>query len=130
LRNQGESSNPNTYAPGGVIPGEVQYRISPAESIITAADVRRMFRTCFPERLPWPVPESLPRLQGEVMYGFAVPSPAPLYTYDNLSPEVIKHTMRLAAERDDRFNAEETRVYNDTNIELEFGSGFLLRAHP
>lgn len=83
-----------------------------------------------PERDSGQVPEPLPSVQGEVMYGFMAPSNTPLYTYDNPSSEVVKHTMRLAAERDGRFNSEETRIYNDTKVELEFGSGFLLRAHP
>lgn len=131
LRSEGERGDDGpSFSPGGIIPGEVQYHISPAESIITAADMRRLFGPSIPERDAGQVPQPLSELQGEVMYGFIAPSAGPLYTYDNPSSEVVKHTMRLAAERDGRLNAEETRIYNDTNIELEFGSGFLLRAHP
>lgn len=135
LRNQGESSNSDTYAPGGVTLGDGPYRFSIAESlindsIVTAEEVRRLFGFRSPEGDAGQVPEPLSEVQGEVMFGYAVTSPSPLYTYDNPSSEVIKHTMRLAAERDSRLNSEEKQVYDYTRIELEFGPGFLLRAHP
>lgn len=130
MRNQGESSNSDTYVPGGVLSGAVWGRIQAREPFVTEEDVRRLFDPSISERDAGQVPEPLSEVQGEVMFGYAVTSPSPLYTYDNPSSEVIKHTMRLAAERDSRLNSEEKQVYDYTRIELEFGPGFLLRAHP
>lgn len=50
--------------------------------------------------------------------------------YDNQSPENVAYRLKVALDRDDRLNGEEKRVYEDTQCELEFGPGFLRRAHP
>ena len=54
----------------------------------------------------------------------------PSTDYDNNSPANVAYRLRVAIDRDDRLNAEERRVYTDTACELEFGPGFLRRAHP
>jgi hypothetical protein len=38
--------------------------------------------------------------------------------------------MKAAADRDNRLNKEEQRVQYDTLMDLEWGVGFLGRAHP
>lgn len=50
--------------------------------------------------------------------------------YTSTNPEVMAYCLRMAQERDSRFNNEEQRVYDDTRIELEYGSDFFRRAHP
>lgn len=50
--------------------------------------------------------------------------------YDNSSPKNVAHLLSLAIDRDNRLNTEEVREYQRTQIALEFGSDFLLRAHP
>jgi hypothetical protein len=62
-------------------------------------------------------------------YGGFIPTPAPT-GYDNKSPENVAYRLRTALDRDDRLNVDEKRVYEDTKCELEFGPGFLRRAHP
>jgi len=50
--------------------------------------------------------------------------------YDNKSPENVAYRLKVAIDRDNRLNGEERRIYDDTVCELEFGPGFLRRAHP
>jgi hypothetical protein len=59
-------------------------------------------------------------------YGGAIPSTG----YDNGSDANREFRARIALERDERLNTEERKVYDDALIELEFGKGFFLRAHP
>jgi hypothetical protein len=57
-------------------------------------------------------------------------APIPPTGYDNNSPSNVTYRLRVALDRDDRLNTEEQRVYDDTQIELEYGSDFFRRAHP
>lgn len=57
-------------------------------------------------------------------------APIPSTGYDNDSPSNVAYRLRVALDRDDRLNFEERQIYTDTASELEFGPGFLRRAHP
>ena len=47
-----------------------------------------------------------------------------------LSVSEILYRERVALDRENRLNKEETQVYNDTLTELESGFGFFRRSHP
>lgn len=66
------------------------------------------------------------------MYGalFGAKGPAVGTGYANSSPANVEYRLKLALDREDRLNAEEHKVYEQTSIELEFGKTFYLRAHP
>jgi hypothetical protein len=57
-------------------------------------------------------------------------TPANLTPYSAPLELDYPYRLRLALERDAKFNTEEQWVYDDTAIELEYGVGFLRRAHP
>lgn len=131
LQDEGESSNPDSYAPGGLVVGidgsdTVGVYIGRHEPVLSAEDLLRMFRASLPQGYPWEVPQSVPGVQGE-MIGFA----APMSTwYDNKSDHNRAYRLNIAIDRDARFNYEEQIEYDRTLAELQFGSGFFLRAHP
>lgn len=50
--------------------------------------------------------------------------------YDNSSADNVARLLNIAIDRDSRLNTEEAREYKHTQVELEFGEGFHLRAHP
>jgi hypothetical protein len=79
--------------------------------------MRGVREACSTERESREVSEEVSNMSGEGM--------TPDYT--NLE---LAYRIRIARDRDGRFNREEQKVYNDTLIELEYGPGFLLRAHP
>lgn len=63
------------------------------------------------------------------MFGYPAPF-TPSEERGTLSLSEILYRERVALDRENRLNKEETRVYNDTLTELEFGFGFFRRAHP
>jgi hypothetical protein len=50
--------------------------------------------------------------------------------YEDDSESTRKYRYERAVERDNALNFEERRMYEDTATELEYGEGFLRRAHP
>lgn len=54
----------------------------------------------------------------------------PSWCYEDQSPANKAYRTRVALDRDNRLNDEEQWIYNLTMTELEFGNGFLQRAHP
>lgn len=56
--------------------------------------------------------------------------PVPSTGYDNSDPHNVAYRLRIALDRDDRLNYEETQAKEDVEMEREFGPKWWLRAHP
>lgn len=129
LPDEEQPDEPRSYASGGIVVGPsgsdtVQAYINPHESYITAADLREMRDNGCSEWVAWALSETVPELQGEEVIGYGYGY------YENSSARNVAFLLKLALDRDDRFNTEERAEYNRTLVELEFGAGFFQRAHP
>jgi hypothetical protein len=64
------------------------------------------------------------------MYGFLPTTDPEHWGYNNTSATNVLRLTRIALDRENRLNTEESKQYMRTATELEFGAGFFERAHP
>lgn len=95
-----------------------------------AADLPELFLPRCPERNSWTLSVPLSELQGEILDMVSMGAVVPPGAY-KLSPAIhYTYALNIALDRDDRLNREEQHVYDETQLELEYGPNFRLRAHP
>jgi len=93
-------------------------------------DLPELFLPRCPERNSWTLSVPLSELQGEFLEMFGAPAVVPPGTHPIPPAVYYTYALNVALDRDDRLNREEQQVYDDTQLELEYGPNFRMRAHP
>lgn len=113
------SNFPQRYVLGLDAGDITSFEYQPGSVIWQSASVSELPEYRCPEWDSGPIPVTLSDMQ-EALEMFGAPEMSMARQY----------ALNLILDRDNRFNEEEQAVYDETLLDLEYGPGFRLRAHP